>query len=368
MGNVIDYIKQYGSYSFLEKPCTEADMLVFAQLSYLKFDGMAAPLKQIGNPISFADRSWVKEDVMFADKRYEKENRQLWAAVTESKRFGDMQIDAYVNLVDEKVETQFSAMLLLPSGVPPVVVFRGTDENIVGWKEDFNMVYKKPVEAQKLGLLYVNDIGEWLDGEFMICGHSKGGNLAVYSAVNAKKSVKEKIKEVYSFDGPGFRPEIRGGEEWEKMEKKIKRYIPQSSLVGMLFERPERAVVVSSRNFGIFQHDLYSWRIEKDGRFSRIPELQKRKMMRGDILNEWIFSLSQEEAETFVESLYKVIMSSGVSTVMEFEADLKNCMKKVMAAMKELDGETRQKIRQIFKELIKIATTALLEERRRKHE
>ena len=40
MGTIIDYIKEYGKYTFLEKPFNEVDSLVLSQFSYLKFDGI----------------------------------------------------------------------------------------------------------------------------------------------------------------------------------------------------------------------------------------------------------------------------------------------------------------------------------------
>ena len=41
MKNMLDYIEEYGNYSFKEKPFNEVDNLIFSQLAYTDFKNIA---------------------------------------------------------------------------------------------------------------------------------------------------------------------------------------------------------------------------------------------------------------------------------------------------------------------------------------
>ena len=38
-----------------------------------------------------------------------------------------------------------------------LIVFRGTDDSIIGWKEDFHLTYMKEIPAQKHALRYLEN-------------------------------------------------------------------------------------------------------------------------------------------------------------------------------------------------------------------
>ena len=61
--------------------------------------------------------------------------------MSNSKRFGTMKATKFVNKIEVENEKQFSAITIIMPDNTLYVSFRGTDNTIVGWKEDFNMSF-----------------------------------------------------------------------------------------------------------------------------------------------------------------------------------------------------------------------------------
>ena len=348
MGNIISYLEKYGDKSFSEMPFNEVDALVLSQFSYLKFDGVIPRLTDNQNAVSMAQMLANMDDALvFADERYEKNNRLLWEGMIGGKRFATMCCNYYANIINEDVETQFCAMVCYPQDSEPVLVYRGTDENLVGWKEDFNMAFKKPVPGQKLSVLYMNQAGLRLPASFIVCGHSKGGNLAVYSSMNTPENIQRRIKIIYSFDGPGFRPEILDSNHYEKIASRIRKYIPHSSLVGMILENHEEYVVVDSSSIGLFQHNPYTWKIEGCN-FLMKPEILKSQRFMNEALNEWILKLEDEQLEVFVSTLFYVLEGCNVKNLIDLTGDWRASIHGMVKASREINEETKEKIHEIL--------------------
>lgn len=354
MGNIIDYLKEYGNKSFGEHPFCEADVLLLAQLSYLKFDGVVPAIaehKAALTPSQINER--MDPERVFADKAYEKENRELWQTLLSCSRYENMGCNYYRTRLEEEEETQFGAMTFFPEGCEPVVAFRGTDDSLVGWKEDFNLAFKKVVPAQEMSALYLNQISCRITGKFLVCGHSKGGNLAIFSAIRAERDVQDKISAVYSLDGPGFLPDILAEESYERLRDRVHRILPYSSLVGMLLQNYEKYEVVKSSAFGVMQHDAYTWQIE-NGALVKAPDIEEKQKWMNEALNQWIFTLQEEEREVFVNSLFEMIGETDAATLPEFAYDWKKNLKICMRYMRNVDKETRKRLRQILKVLIEV--------------
>lgn len=354
MGHIVEYLKEFGDIPFSKKPFNEVDALVLAQFSYLKFDGLVPKLTDSAEPISVLEmKKRMREEIVFSDERYEKDNRALFYGMADGRRFNGMKCNFFTDIIDEEVETQFSAITCFPQGALPVVVYRGTDENIIGWKEDFNMAFRKPVPGQRLSVLYLNQVGLRIEGDFIVCGHSKGGNLSVYSSMNATDEIQCRIREIYSFDGPGFRPEILQSGDFAKIKGRVKKRIPHSSLVGMILENHEEYKVVESSTFGVLQHNPYTWIVEQDD-FKWADDIYKSKKFMNDSLNEWILGLDDKQLETFVETFFSVIEGSDVKTTIEITMDWKKSMIGMINVMKDVDDATKETIRNIIQQFFEI--------------
>lgn len=354
MENIISYVKEWGQYRLSEKPFNEVDSLVLCQLVYLNYGQFVPGLDRESEPVSIQsiyehpDRERILDDYW-----YRENNIELFAAVTASKRFGGLKMNYYVNIINEQEQTQFSAMTYVLEDQLVYIAYRGTDATIVGWKEDLNLAFSKPLPSQHLAVEYMEHVAEFVKGNFYTGGHSKGGNLAVYAAMNCKQQVRDRIARIFNNDGPGFRPEIREQGKYHEIADRMVKFIPRSSLVGTILEDQVDYILVESRGVGMLQHNTYSWKIEED-HFIRAKNMAEGKMVRDAALNEWILSLTEEETHAFVDTLYDVVSASEASNVFEFGADWKNCLQNVFEAAKEIDDTTRKMISGIIRTLFEI--------------
>lgn len=372
-GTLLDYIKEYSDIPFSEAEFNDVDSLALCQLSYLKFDGMVPDVRQNMPGVTLREvAAHADYEKLFADERYEKVNRALMEGMLSGRRYADMRLNCYINLVEKEWETQFAAVTFFPAGAPVYVAFRGTDETIVGWKEDFNMAFIHPVPGQSYSVKYLNMVAGRMRCPFLVGGHSKGGNLAVYSAMNCIPRVQRHIMKIYSMDGPGFRPEVLAECDYDKIADRVVKFLPHSSLIGMLFERDIRYRVVESKTFGLAQHNPYTW-LAKDGQFVECDDIYESRKLLDTALNDWILSLDIVQLQTFVDTLYQVISASEADNLIEFTADWKKSMNGMVAAWKELDEQTARMLKEIIRSLfeltgmrVKAEVTAPFEEFRRK--
>lgn len=354
LGNIIDYIKEYGNLSFAELPFSEADVVVLAQLSYLKFDGVIPALGERKKAVDLHQMNErMDPEKVFADKWYEKQHRALWQALLESTRFSSMKCNYYRSRLDEESVAQFGAVTFFPEGCAPVVAFRGTDGTILGWREDFNMLLTKPIPSQTESALYLEQVSCQIPGSFVLCGHSKGGNLAVYSAIWADTYIQRRITDVYSLDGPGFLPEVINGASYEMIRNRIHRILPHYSLVGMLLQTDENYEVVDSSAEGLQQHDCYSWLL-KDGELLKLPDIEAKQKRMNEVVNRWIYTLKEEERKLFADAVFEAIAQTKATTVSSFAQNWQDNLKICLRYMQKFDHNTRKGFKQIFKVLFEI--------------
>ncbi len=356
MGTILDYLREYGDYSLAEKPFCDVDSLVISQLSYLKFDGIVPGPGEERAPVSLQEIAvHAAYDHLYADERYRKDNTALFTGVLNSRRFGQMWLWNYVNLIEPEKESQFSAVVCGLSGGISYVVFRGTDENIVGWKEDLNLAFSEPVPGQLHSVPFLERAARTMEGSFYVGGHSKGGNLAVYAAMHCDPAVRKRIERIYDHDGPGFRPEVRAQGAWQEIEGRIHKTVPRSSLVGMLLYTEGDYRVVESKTLGLAQHNPYTWLV-KDGDFRIVDEIRPGRRFIDQTLNEWILSLDQAQMRIFVDTLYRVAQASETDNLIDFTAHWFQSLQKISRAIGEVDEETAGVVMQIMRALFEMVS------------
>lgn len=354
MGNIIDYVKQWGQDSFSQRPLCEVDSLVLCQLVYLHYEKFVPGLKERNAPISIQSiYEHPQRDKILDDYWYRADNKDLFAAAANSVRFGSLKLNYYVNVINQSEEIQFSAITFILDDKNTYIAYRGTDANIVGWKEDFNLAFSKPLHSQELAAKYMDKVAGYIGGNYYTGGHSKGGNLAVYAAMNCKPETRKKILQIYNHDGPGFRPEIREKGNYGAIADRVHKYIPHSSIVGMLLEDHSDYEIIESKGIGLLQHNSYCWKVE-GAAFIRAKGMTDGRKIRDAALNEWILSLTEEESHAFVDTLYEVISASEASDVFAFGADWKKSVTNVFEALKEVDEPTKKVLHRIFKSLFEI--------------
>ena len=126
--------------------------------------------------------------------------------------------------------------------------------------------------------------------------------------------------------------------------------MPQSSLIGMLFENQEDFTIVKSRGIGLLQHDPYSWVVE-DGDFTYPDRLTADARYLDRTLNQWIRSLSQEDRERFVDGLYDLIEENGIKSFTEIRDDWRKNIPALVHSVTHMDEDTKEFMQRSLKEL-----------------
>lgn len=344
MGNIVDYVAEYGGYSFLERPFSDADSLVIAQFAYLKLEGVVPEPGEERPGVTIGEIAHKKErEAIFADGRFAADNAALFDAMRKSRRFQTMKINDCVNRIDQQEQLQFFAVTCFLEDDSVYLAFRGTDETLVGWKEDFYMACKIPVRSQELSVSYVEAAAGRCRGRLILGGHSKGGNLAVYAAMHCTESVRKRIRGIYNLDGPGFLPRLRNADIWRMIEGRVHKIIPHSSLIGMLLEDTDDYMVVESSVIGVLQHNPFSWLI-RDGKFVEAKEVYKSRKAAMEVLNQWIISIPEEERADFVDYLFAIVEASEAETLLDFSGNWKTAAKRMASALRDTDRETRREL------------------------
>lgn len=320
MGNIMDYISWRGDLSFEQSQFNEVDNLILACFSYVNLDGISAVTKQKGIGLKKLTKEFMKLHTMKeleADKSFIRLAPFMMMEMAKSVRFGKCVVRNYVNDIVTEAEQQFAAMEIVLEDGTSYVSFRGTDDTIIGWKEDFNLS-TGVVPAQKRAIEYLQKISEHTDGMLRVGGHSKGGNLAVYGSVMCK-SAHEKILEIYSNDGPGFSREFQELPETKEMMPKIIRIIPEYSIIGTLLEHEKEPVIVASSSKGLLQHDGFSWEVQGPALVRR-DSLNKTALRFIEILHKWIDGMDMEQKRLLIEDLFATLQASGYENLSEVQS------------------------------------------------
>lgn len=353
MSNVIDYVKWRGDISFTESPFNEVDALVFSELSYVHFDDVVSgSFLSKGMPLSaLADK--------FFTLHYDRNKLgailptesiiELFKVASQSRRFGDVLVKGFVNEVDIKTEKQFCAMCFVIGNDTTVVVYRGTDDTIIGWKEDLNMAFFTPIPAQKQGEEYLNKVIEsGNSSRYFVCGHSKGGNLAIYSSLMAKEECQSKIERVYSFDGPGFKKSFIELVKDNPLLSRVRIICPEGAIIGVIFDPAGECRFVESTAKGLYQHDAFTWEL-LGTEFVYVVEPAKSSVDFHVTLEKWVENMTDSEKAEFVDALYKFLSVNEATTLSDIASD----KFKFLLGVLKTDDKTKKTFLNFMNRLIK---------------
>jgi hypothetical protein len=365
MPGVFEYLHHHGNDGMAERPFAPPDALVLCEMTYTKWDGIVPSLFERAEPVGMRQLGSVPlPRSIFKSLMDMGNNEKLFRTAAASRRFADMQLADYVDEVDAAAEKQFSALTYRLGDGTSFVAFRGTDETIVGWKEDFNMAFLSPVPAQEQAVAYLNAVGRSLPGRLRVGGHSKGGNLAVYAAMRCDPAVRDRIVDVWSLDGPGFRRDALARREYEGIRRRVRRYLPQSSVIGMLLLDQEEYRVVASRQIGLLQHDLFSWQTAGTD-FRYREDVTERSAGLSLSIAEWLDGLDDAQRRKFIDGLFHIIQATEAKTIYDFLGNRRERRERFFGAIAETDPETR---RFLGKTLRSLFETASNDARRRRKE
>lgn len=357
MANIIDYVKWRGDLSLKASEFNEIDSLILNRFSYFPLDSIIKENEIIS--IKELSRRFEAEDKENLRILW-KDDAELFPIMGKSERFGNMQALEYVNKIDPETEKQFSAVTVILPDETIYVSYRGTDNTLIGWKEDFNMSFRSHIASQKAAKEYLENVAkQYPNKKIRIGGHSKGGNLAVYAAIFANSKIQKRIINVYNNDGPGFNEDIVNTNEYKNIIEKVITYIPQDSIFGMLLNHEEKYTVVQSTAKGVMEHDVYSWQvIGKD--FVVLKEVTNGSKFIDKTIKNWLKDLDLNTREQVIDIIFEVINSTEARTIADLKLSLMKNAKTILSSYSHIDSENKKMITativaffNIFKENIK---------------
>ena len=352
MANVCDYVKWRGDLSIEQSEFNEIDNLILSRFSYFPFDKIIKENEVV--TIKKLSERFKKQDIRKLPILW-KDDVDLFPLMGESERFGKLLATKYINKIDQEQEKQFAAITVLMPDNTIFVSYRGTDNTIVGWKEDLNMSFKSHIASQISAKKYLEIIAqEYPDKKIRIGGHSKGGNVAVYAATFVNKEIKDRIINVYNNDGPGFCDDVIETLEYKEMIEKVHTYIPQSSVIGRLMNHREKYTVVKSVQKGIMQHDLYSWEV-LGTEFITLEEVTNGSEFVDKTIKEWLEKVEPAKREQVIDVIFDILNTTDAQTMKEIKSNWFTSARTMMASYKNIDNETKEMIWQTLNELFKVA-------------
>lgn len=359
MPNMIDYIDWRGDLAIGQDPFNEVDNLILSEFCFLDLEGIV-PAVETGKlvPLGEAVEAYFRRHqgqklrmgVLVPDQIL-----TMAARMAESPRFASMGLGGFCSHIDSRREAQFAALTVDIGNGGVYLAFRGTDDTLVGWKEDFNMAFLSTVPSQPMAVEYVKAAAAAHPGKKLtIGGHSKGGNLAVYSAVHCGGRLRRRIRAVYNNDGPGFKESLVETEAYQALRERIHTIVPRSSIVGMLLEHDDNYDVVASCEKGIYQHDGFSWEV-LGSRFVRLRDISPAGRTSDRTIRDFIGAMDDARRERFVDALFEVLGSTNARTLTDLSSDRMGAVTAMIRRYKDFDKETRQTLLEAVGVLLKVS-------------
>lgn len=352
MSTIFDYLDHVTYDSIYDHPFKELDVLALTELTYLPFNRIVPQGDTTNIEVRLSDAAALVDQT--TNFIVTDQHLQLVDELATSKRFKNIKLLNYVDEYDPDVQKQFAAMTYRLTMDVYLVVFRGTDDTLIGWKEDFHMTYMDHVPAQKRAASYLKHVmKEFPKGRFMVAGHSKGGNLAAYACSYLPEYLFERVEAIYSYDAPGLNKAIIETEGYQRTSPKIHRFVPQGSIVGMMLEVPEPATIVKSRAFGGFaQHDAFTWMVEKDG-FVTLDQTSPDSQQTYQTLKQWVREVPDSQLKKFFDTFFGLFLDAGITSINDLR-NLKNFskIKEIFQNAQDLDPTERVMLERLAKQLL----------------
>lgn len=315
MANIMDYLDWRGDLAFEQSPFNEVDNYILCKLGCPDFGGIVPENGEVG----------ISEAVERYFQANEKEKISLGLLTSphvlpmirrlpETVRFGSLVLSDYVDRLDPNKEEQFSALTIgMPDGVW-FVSFRGTDDTILAWKEDFLLSVWDVIPAQRDAADYLVREAEKKPGRLMVGGHSKGGNLSVFASLVAPIKIQDRIIDIYNNDGPGFRRDLSSTPAYGRIKPKLHTIVPQQTIVGKLQYHETDCTIVKSSQSGMDAHDGFNWEV-LGTQFVRGEDYTLGSKAFEAAIIEVSRQMGTEERRIIIEEMFAILTSTGAVTL-----------------------------------------------------
>ena len=358
MANVFDYLDWRGDLSFSAAPFCEVDNLILSLLSYPDYSSLLLEQDRVGLPLgklvplyfTHRPRSEGGLGLLLGDRIFDLMER---AAVT--PRFANVRVWGHRSRLDKERELQFSATAFSLGCGESFIAFRGTDDTLIGWKEDFNMTVSFPIPAQEEAAAYLAFAAESTADRLYLGGHSKGGNLAAYAAATCDEGVRERIISVWSNDGPGFPKKMLNSPGYLAIRDRIHPLIPRASVVGILFDWDPAPETVESTATGALQHEGLTWQVLGTS-FVRSAGQSRGSRQLDRSLHALLQEMDLPCRRQLIDDVFSVGTELGVETLAEMVAEGRRAQsfRAVSSKLTGIDRETRdcflRALKSVFRE------------------
>lgn len=375
MTTFLKYVERYQDLTFTEKSPNEVDVLILNELVYFPLENFVVNALNLEDGLTleelafqfapYADLFRATNWVLTTQDRID-----LLYLIAKTPRYHDVKLFGFREQIDLEIELQFAAVsFLIPMGSHDKILaaFRGTDDSLIGWKEDANMSFQVEVPSQHVAKLYLNHLATLTEQNLLVSGHSKGGNLAIYASSFVPLSVQERIDAIYSFDGPGMHLDTLETSDYENIQNRINFYVPEDSIVGMMLEHTVKPTVIKSRKLGFAQHLVTNWLIEDD-HLMRSGDVSASSLLVRQILREWTAQYTVAELEFFVNQGFDLLFQTGAKSLVEITNHKLKFIKLFTDKMSQIDPSARQTIDEQFADLFRIAFNLMRSNQRQQHE
>lgn len=314
--DILTYVEKNCAESFNERPFGEADALALPVLSYLDIPGLdltaMAPVADVAERVSMLPDSALPQG---RQREWMGKVARLLSEAALAPRCADVSLRDFKAYCDTESETQFAALSFILPDNTMFLSFRGADDSLIGWKEDFNMCFTEEIPSRLMALEYTSSQIESRGLPARLGGHSKGGNLAVWAAAKLPHDMKTMVKGVLANDSPVFSPGFLSSEGYLEIRDPVRSFVPEESIVGLLMADGGHETIRATRG-PIVQHDPFCWVIRDDGSFERRGKGKSRRSRRiAAALNAWLRSMDESERKEVVDVLWELAQSSNQTTV-----------------------------------------------------
>ena len=353
MPNLINYLEKVKELTFDQEPLNILDKVCINEIGYLTYEKWlsASDLQKTINLHDYAEGKDLNPDYSFM---VTKKRVELAEAMVRSRRFSGLNLSNYHSVLDKEVEKQFAAMIFsLPELNYQHIVFRGTDDSVIGWKEDFQLTYSREIPAHRSAIAFLSEHLPNLSGHITVSGHSKGGNLALYSAIQSSTALREQIAELLLLDSPGLMKSLLENPSYQEVKSKMTVIRPQDSVVGVMLYWNMPARLVAAEGIGISQHNVLTWQVDPEKRdFIYVDQPTEMSQRLEETFQEWIETLPNQQVKQVFDLFFDTILDSGIESLDDIGITTLPKLGQLLQEFGNLTDQQKKVLQDGFKQLL----------------
>lgn len=338
MFTIYDYLDYYKNCSFEEVAFNQMDAMLFACLVYL-------PIK------SFSENKSYKDFVSYAYTFYKDDysgvmkpsSFALLNKIKTSKRYENIIISNFKNVRNN--DTQFGAMSVRFND-NLLIAFKGSDSSLISWIENLRLNYQYPTYTQSKGIKYAKDNILDSDKNVYLVGHSKGGNLAMCAGMEIPSGLRDKVKVIYNFDGPGFLKK-EYDKKFNLIKEKVVNIVPSGSVVGMCLYN-DNFKSVKSKDLAFGEHYPVGWGVF--GEFFVKTSLSRVSKQIHEMTTTNLDAVDKKQLGETIEELCKGL---GVDYDSDFHLSMSEIWE-IIRNMKGIDPKVYKYLTSVMQTLMKV--------------